>query len=372
MMEAERQIITAACDIDPDPERLEKLRRLVSHEFDANHLIELAIKEGVGGLLYRNFKKAEALDRLSPEAGQRLQAIYYQTVRLNLKLIHDLKQVLQKLNQENVPVVLMQGISLLQQVYLDVGLRPMKDIDLWVLPEDLDRLVSSLVELGFQKEEFYPNTYKKGETFIDISTHILWADRIKARGLLLDKDQKRIFRDSRATDFEGEKALCLNPYDQVLYLGLHTIKHFAERLIWLVDIKGLIGGWRSADWEALKLRSRKLGLAKVMPLILFLLKDLIDYRLPSDGRAILKETNLNILEKAILIKRKKTDSLPGWSQLLLLPAGKGILKKLAFFFETLFPRPEILRQVFAGSPNLKTWQLYWRRGLQLLGLNRTF
>jgi len=368
----EQKIIASAADIDPDPDRLKKLRRLVGHEFDVDHLIELAIKEGVGGLLYRNLKKAGALDRVSPEAGHKLQAIYYQTVQLNLKLINDLKPVLQKLNRENVPIVLMQGISLLQQVYLDVGLRPMKDIDLWVLPEDFDKLAGSLVELGFQREKFYPNTYKKGETFIDISTHILWADRIKARGLLLDKDQKRIFRDSRTMDFEGEKAQCLNPYDQVLYLGLHTIKHFAERLIWLVDIKGLTGDWRSADWEALRRRAHELGLTRVMPQILFLLKELLDYRLPSDGPAILEVTNLNMLEKAILKKRKNTDSLPGWSQFVLLPAGKGIPKKLAFFFETLFPRPEILRQVFAGSPYLKTWQLYWKRGLQLLGFNRIF
>jgi hypothetical protein len=152
---------------------------------------------------------------------------------------------------------------------------------------------------------------------------------------------------------------------------LHTIKHFAERLIWLVDIKGLIKDWKRAECKALRHRAHELGLPKVMPYIFFLLEDLLDYRLPSDGPAFLKETHLNILEKAILKKRKNTDSLPGWSQLLLLPAGKGTLKKLAFFFETLFPRPEILRQVFAGSPDLKTWQLYWKRSLQLLGFPRS-
>jgi hypothetical protein len=317
MNSIEQKILASAADVNPDPDRLEELRRLVSHDFDANRLKDLAIKEGVGGLLYRNLKKADALDRVDPEIGQRLQSIYYQTVRLNLKLIHDLKPVLHKLNQENVPVVLMQGIALLQQIYPDVGLRPMKDVDLWVLPKDVDELVNSLVDLGFEREEFYPNTYKKGETFIDISTHILWADRIKARSLLLNKDQESIFHDTRATDVEGEKALCLNPYDQALYLGLHTIKHFAERLIWLVDIKGLIKDWKRAEWKALRHRAHELGLPKVMPYILFLLKDLLDYRLPSGGREILKETHLNILEKTILKKRKNTDSLPGWSQLLL-------------------------------------------------------
>jgi hypothetical protein len=372
MKSIEQKILASAADVNPDPYRLEKLCRLVSHDFDANRLIALAIKEGVGGLLYRNLKKADALDRVSPEVRQRLQVIYYQTVQLNLKLIHDLKQLLHKLNQENIQVVLMQGILLLQQVYPDVGLRPMKDIDLWVLPKDFDRLVSSLVDLGFQREEFYPNSYKKGETFIDISTHILGADRIKARSLLLNKDQACIFRDTRVIAIEGEKALCLNPYDQVLYLGLHTIKHFVERLIWLVDIKGLIRDWKRAEWKALKNRAHELGLTKVIHYIIFLLKDLLDYRLPPDSCEVFEETHLNILERAILKKRKHTDSLPGWSQLLLLSAGKGALKKLAFFFETLFPRPEILRQVFAGYPHLKTWQLYWKRSLQLLGFNRTF
>jgi hypothetical protein len=371
MISIEQKILATAADVDPDEDRLETLRRHVNHDFDANRLIELAIKEGVGGLLYRNLEKAGALDTVSPEVAQRLQAIYYQTVQLNLRLIHDLKQVLHKLNQENVPVVLMQGIALLQQVYPDVGLRPMKDIDLWVLPEDFDRLTGALADLGFQKEEFYANTYKRRETFIDISTHLLWADRIKARSLLLNKDQESVFRDARVIEFEGEKAQCLNPYDQVLYLGLHTIKHFAERLIWLVDIEGLIKDWKRDKWQALKLRAYELGLAKVMTCILFLLKDLLDYRVPTDGCARFKETNLSTLEKAILKKRKKTDSLPGWSQLLLLPAGQGSLKKLAFIFETLFPRPQVLRQVFAGSPSLKTWQLYWKRGLQLLGINRS-
>ena len=206
MMEVERQILSAACDIDPDPDQQEKLRRLVSHDFDARYLIDLAIKEGVGGLLHRNLKKAGALDSLDLEDGQRLQAIYYQTLQSNLKLIHELKRVLQKLNQENVQVVLMQGIALLQQVYPDVGLRPMKDIDLWVLPGDYDKLVRSLVDLGFESEAFYPHSFINGQTFIDISTHILWADRIKARSLLLNLDQESIFRDARATDFEGEKA----------------------------------------------------------------------------------------------------------------------------------------------------------------------
>lgn len=371
MMEVERQIINTVCEVNPDADRLEKLRRLMRLDFDGDHLLNLAIKNGVGGLLYRNLEKADSLQKLDPGHRERLQSIYYQTVRLNLKLIHDLKKVLHKLDHENINVVLLQGMALLNTVYKDIGLRPMKDIDLWVLPDDYSRLVGSLEDVGFQREAFYPQTCFKCETAIDINTHILWADRIKARGLLLNIGQKKIFENAHEIDFEGQKALCLNPYDQVLYLSLHVIKHHAERLIWLVDVKGLIKNWTTSEWNALIHRATELGLEKTVAHIVYLLKALLDYQPGAEIQPVLKLTEPDVLEKKILNLRKTRNSLPAWCQFFLLPAGKSLLKRLAFISETLFPRPEILRQVFANSPNLKTWQLYWKRGLQLLGFPKS-
>jgi len=50
----------------------------------------------------------------------------------------------------------------------------------------------------------------------------------------------------------------------------------------------------------------------------------------------------------------------------LFTAGRGFWKSTAFVFESLFPRPEILRQVFASASHLKVWQLYLKRALQLV------
>jgi hypothetical protein len=215
MSSAEYKILLAACDLNPDADRLEKLRYLVSGNIDIDQLIDSALKEGVAGLLYRNLLKAGALDRIGHQEGQRLQSIYYQTVRLNLKLIHDLKAVLQALDREHIRVVLLQGIALLLPVYEDIGLRPMKDLDLWVLPGNYQRLADSLFRQGFQPEPVYPQTYQKGQTVIDIHTDILWAERIKSRSSLLTGSQEDIYRNAETIDFEGEKALCLSTQDQV-------------------------------------------------------------------------------------------------------------------------------------------------------------
>ena len=366
-MEVERQIMTAACELNPGVDRLQKLRDLVSREFDAHQLLDLSIQNGVGGLLYRNLLKAEVQEQLSPAFTQRLQSIYYQTARLNLKLIHDLKAVLETLNLENLNVVLLQGITLLDAVYEDIGLRPMKDIDLWVLPDSYKEVVRVLESLGYAKEEFYPSTYVRQDTTIDINTHVLWADRVKARGLLLNVNQENLFKNTVRIKVDGHAALGLNPYDQVLYLSLHVIKHHAERLIWLLDIKGLIDTWTDSDWNTLIERALELGLQKTVVQIIFLLDLLLKFQPPAEITPALQTIRLNSAEKAILGLRQTRDALPEWCQIILLPAGMGLRQRAAFILETMFPRPEILRQVFANSPHLKTWQLYWRRSLQLMG-----
>jgi hypothetical protein len=68
-----------------------------------------------------------------------------------------------------------------------------------------------------------------------------------------------------------------------------------------------------------------------------------------------------------LLRLRKKGPLPKWSSLELLSAGSR-LRQLEFAFESMFPRPEILRQVFADRAGLKAWQLYSLRIRQLLSM----
>lgn len=369
MISIEQKILTCAMEPDPDSSQKQKLRQLMSHDIDADRLIHTAVKEGLAGLLYKSLMKSGALETFEHNQRERLQSLYYRTVVLNQKLIQDLKEVLFLLNQEGIHVVLLQGIALLQEVYDDIGLRPMTDIDLWVLREDYHGLVNVLGSRGYQRDPVYPNTFRKGTTIFDFHTHILWADRIRAYRLILAKDQDYIYRDTRVINFEGQEARCLSKYDQVLYLSLHALKHYVEKLIWLVDIKKLIAGWKETDWTAFMKRAKELGQEKAISYIFFLFH-LYDINLPAEARKLLDRKKLHFLEKKVLRERIKRDSLPLWSPPLFFSSGKGLHRSLPFVLETLFPRPEILRQVFEGSPDQKIWQLYCKRTLQLLGLIR--
>jgi hypothetical protein len=367
MISTEHKILACAGQPEPDENSLQKIRGYMSTVSDTNHLIDLAVKEGLTGFLYKSLLKAGLLETLNPHHKQRLYTAYYLTIRHNLKLIHALNVILKPLIQKQVQVVLMQGISLLQQVYRDIGLRPMKDMDIWVLPNQYDGLADSLIRQGFERNSIYPGTFSKGEVVLDIHTHIFWGDRIKSRDMLINLGQEEIFNNARIINAEKTAAMCLSPSDQFLYLSMHALKHNLERLIWLVDIKNLVAGWALSDWQALRVRAEELGLKAVLFYMLFVLTNIFKFKLPAEISSYLDGWKPNLFERVVLNRRVNGRPIPTWCQLVLISAGKGIRERISFVKETLFPRPKILRQVFPNASNSSNRQLYWKRFIQILG-----
>jgi len=367
MISNEHKILACAGQMEPGENDLQKLRGYMSTVRDTKRLIDQAVKEGMAGFLYKTLLKAGILESLNPHHKQRLYTTYYLTIRHNLKLIHALNEILCPLAQKQIQVILMQGISLLQQVYRDIGLRPMKDMDLWVLPNQYPDLVDCLVRQGYERNSFYPNTFNKGEIVLDIHTHFLWADRIKSRDLLIKKGQEKIFKNAQLINVENKSALCLNPSDQFFYLSLHALKHNLERLIWLVDIRNLVAEWEHIDWRALMLRAEELGQQATLRYMLYILRNTLEFRPNSDVLSLLENRDLNLMERWALSRRIKGVPISTYSQLILLSAGMRLREKISFVRETLFPKPKILRQVFPDSLNLSDGQLYWKRVLQIMG-----
>ena len=99
MASNEYQILLAACHIDSASDHMEKLQTLLARPVDGDRLIELAVKEGLAGFLYKNLIKSGFPKHLGAAQEERLQSLYYINVRNNLKLLHDLKEILQRLNR---------------------------------------------------------------------------------------------------------------------------------------------------------------------------------------------------------------------------------------------------------------------------------
>ena len=366
MVSIEQKVLACSTALNPDTHQIERLRSLMPLVKDVQNLIHMAVNEGLVCLLYKNLRKSGMLDTLDPEDRERLQSLYYRNLHFNLRLFNDLKAVLKRVNQEKIKVVILQGTVLLQQIYGGLDLRGLTDIDLWVLEESYPRLIEILTDMGYKKDPLSHNLYQRGSTVFDIHTHLLWSQRIKSRSLLINKDQDHIYRDIKKIEIEGQKAFSLSPSDQVLHLSLHALKHNVISLIWLVDLRLIFLDWKIPDWLKLLDRARDLGLEKSLSYILYLLQHLFDFYPPSEIQQTLKKRRLRFLERIALKQRIEKGFLPTWAPFILFYSGKGFWKSFSLIFETLFPRPEILRQVFTDPPDLKAPQLYWRRMIQIL------
>ena len=84
MPSIEYQILLAASDVQPGNDLKDKLPGLMVQEFDQGRLIDMAVREGLAGLLYKNLKKTGVFGYLEHQHIQHLQSYFYLTVRFIL------------------------------------------------------------------------------------------------------------------------------------------------------------------------------------------------------------------------------------------------------------------------------------------------
>lgn len=367
-MTVDIQEILIHCSTTPgaNNDRNRCLQRLVEKLPHSNALLHSAVREGMTGLLYQHLRKAGLLNRIPEPLRDRVEIEYYKIAGDNLRLLYELKIVQKAMNRRDLPFRVLQGMALLDR-YGDIGLRPMNDIDLWITAEDHTRVEDLLVQLEYHKDRLYPGSYRKGTTKLDLRTHLFWADRIRSRRHLLAVDQEEIFRDSAGFVIDDCPARRLMPYDEVIYLTMHAIKHFAACLIWLVDLRLVTSGWTDADWRQCLKRAAYLGQANIVSGALFLLRDLFGNTAAPINPDRSGMPVLSSLRKYLLKQRKKSGALAEWAPLFLFETDGGVKNRLHYQTEHLFPRPDVLRQVFPARRSGHRWLLYGMRFLQLYG-----
>ena len=83
---------------------------------DVDHLIDTAFDEGMAGLLYKSLTESGLPDILDKRQVETLRTLYHGNVAFNLKLIHDFKEILHRLNQKKIKVVPLKGIILQMEI----------------------------------------------------------------------------------------------------------------------------------------------------------------------------------------------------------------------------------------------------------------
>jgi len=155
-------------------------------------LLSASIREGVQGVLHRS----RACPDFSKNMRHRLAKMYYAVTAANVRNLQALDELEASLSEKKLSVLVIKGAALIEDIYPDIGLRPMEDIDLLISGDGKSVLEEVLAGLGYYRDVTFPHLFRRGRVTIDIHTHPLNADRISCRQLLTTLNYASLSRRS--------------------------------------------------------------------------------------------------------------------------------------------------------------------------------
>jgi len=284
---------------------------------------------GVTSLLFNSLKGRQSI-RPTPDRLNTLLELtgndYLRTSVINERNYEKLALVLDAFSTEGVKVILLKGMHLAKFVYMDIGLRPMADVDIMVKNDDISKAEGIMFDLGYKYSaarnssrasanknietnvgdlpELYYELYKTKHHHLRHFTKPEGGIRILEihRAIIepntpLSVNTDGLWERAEAVKIDDKEALVLSPEDLLIYLCLHiscshhfklfglkpycdiaiTINHFSERL----------------DWEVLKRRTREWAAERYLHLTLLLLKDILGVKIPENITLSLTYESLN-------------------------------------------------------------------------------
>ena len=210
----------------------------------------------------------------------------------NTLLYQELGLVLQALQHENIPVIVLKGAHLAALVYRHIALRPMSDLDLLVHPSDLERAAAKLRDLNYsgppggdvptlwKGECHLPRLHKAPGTALELH----WTPLSPARLPAIANDGW--WQRSRPATIAGAPTRVLSPEDLLLHVCLHNACHpvcgpFGLGLRPLCDIAAIIRRYRETlSWPEVQARAVEWRTERFVYLALWLARELLGVAVP--------------------------------------------------------------------------------------------
>lgn len=248
----------------------------------------------ISALVYRHLRNPLYEHRIPIGISRDLERDYHGNLARSLTLRPELREILDALGAERIPTIVLKGAALVEQVYGEIGLRPMRDLDILVPFEKADLAFSIIQDLGYAAREDFDRQRERrlshqhhSQLFgleklgiIEIHTHIL-----EARSPLRF-DIAGFWERAVETDIAGTRAMTLAPEDQLTHLAIHFFKdrHLSSysALGQLCDIALVTRHYEdSIDWSILLREVTANGLSGPVFLGLYLALELLDAPVPN-------------------------------------------------------------------------------------------
>ncbi len=362
------------------------LEKAQINNLDWPYILKQSRNQGVCSLVYLNLSGFK--HKIPENIWRSFEQVYYGDSYRNTQIYQKISVMFIVFNREDLKVIPLKGIFFLENIYKNIGLRSMYDVDLLVKKEDLERVDKILVNLGYKTvvdkrlfwqalEKSYMNSvdyFREDEEFppIHIHWHIInvslptymYSKRIK-----MDK----FFACARRVILADAESLQLAPQHLIMYMAEHALKHSFNKLIHLSDIDAVIKKYKDQiDWDGLVAETIEFGMERQVYYSLFFTRIYLGSYVPEYVLSSLRPNKIGFLEKKFFNSIKNNKRNSKLCYFVYLNMVKGAKNKFRFIFRTLFPPPSILALTFnLNKPKvtLKDYLLFLRK--QLFHLKRT-
>jgi Uncharacterised nucleotidyltransferase len=276
----EIELLLTCARLNQDVTSQARIKALVEQDLDWNSVIITAHQHRVLPLVWRSLEHI-APDRVPEEAMRRLRNASHGNVRRNLRLTGELVRVLDLLRLHDIPCIPYKGPVLAARIYGDVSLRQFTDLDLIVLPTDVARTRSLLVNHGYEAGAGVNTekdlTLRRDDLESYLELH--WGATTELDPIQIPSEV--LWRDLEVFSLAGKSVQTPRYEDLLVILCIHGAKHAWDRLIWLCDVAEIVRS-RRLDWNRAIDQATSLGAARMLFLGLTLADQLLGAEPPSD------------------------------------------------------------------------------------------
>jgi hypothetical protein len=306
---------------------------------DWNELLSTSLRSGVAPLLYDRIKRKSYITQIPVNILAVLKQAYHNNAAKNLIVRKQLEEILNILEVNQIPVILLKGSTLAFTVYDNPACRMMSDLDIMVHESDMPKMLTSLGHAGYQMSKpswetpghHLPPLVKPG-VYLPVEVHWLLTNPNKTKNLSSDV----IWKATKTTFLLDGKFLSLSPTLSLFYIAEHASYHhrFTNGIQAICDIEILVERYKDNIFlpEYLEF-SESIGCTKGTILVLKLAMDLLNAELPYEFNEYMSRIDFpEMVVKSACHSMITTEELPDTPSKGMVSLAKWLLEKAIKFF----------------------------------------
>lgn len=331
-------------------------------KLDFDYFFDKACQEGVASIVYTVLNQPQFKAKLNSEVLNKFSNTYYSNLSKNTLIFEESNRIFESLEKNKVKALKLKGLFLAQEIYGNIALRPVSDLDIFIRKSDLISADKALTALGYIsppyfndflvfKSDFslnalvYRHSIKSGY-FIHLHWNLInttWPIKSLAAKL----SSEALFR-TNYSNVDGD--LILPPEQQLIYLAQHAFNHSFDRLLLLYDIALVLNYYHDKlDWDLLFKKAKEYGLILPVYYSFLAVSKIFHLKLNHFKELFLKE--LKPADKMISSLFLNGQSNYWLSYLVYFYLQKGLKEKGSFILKTILPDKLVIAHDFNLSLN---------------------